>query len=180
MAAVAIESEGYESEVLEPDRGEKALKAYQAAWPFAEGAIRQAPNWSEAYYLRGRIEARIAGELGRLGRGTEKGEHSGRALADLGRSIELNPRYASAYYLRATLNYMMGRPADAVPDFARAFELGPWNLTALKRKGLCLLATGWIRDGVRDLEAALQAVPEWAEELDPVLNEARRRMDKSH
>jgi tetratricopeptide (TPR) repeat protein len=63
----------------------------------------------------------------------------GRAIADYGKVITLDPDYANAYVLRGTAYEQQGRKQKAVADYRKALALRPGNKTAtqgLQRLGV--------------------------------------------
>lgn len=49
----------------------------------------------------------------------------GGAIADATRALELDPRYAKAYYRRGDASFALGHFKDAVRDFRAAIRLAP-------------------------------------------------------
>ncbi|MEE9128839.1 MAG: protein kinase [Phycisphaerales bacterium] len=73
-----------------------------------------------------------------------------KAIADCTQAIELNPRFAAAFALRAKLLTLQFKNAPARRDCDRALELDPENLLALRTLGYLHLKSG-------EFEAALDA-----------------------
>ncbi len=84
----------------------------------------------------------------------KRGDRTG-AFSDLGRAIELNPKYASAYLNRG--NARMDRdPAGALQDYEAAIRIIPDYADAFANRGLAKFALGDHDGGVADLDRALQ------------------------
>ena len=95
---------------------------------------------------------RLAGRLARKGR-TEQ------ALAELKRSIELEPGRASAYLQRATLNYSRRHHDAALLDAGTALELDPHNAEAANLRGNAHSARRDHRRAIRDYNLAVRIQP---------------------
>ncbi|KIJ67952.1 hypothetical protein HYDPIDRAFT_83804, partial [Hydnomerulius pinastri MD-312] len=54
-------------------------------------------------------------------------EEYGFALADASKAIEVDPKYAKAYYRRATCYLQIAKPQLAVADFKKVVSLEPKN-----------------------------------------------------
>ena len=55
------------------------------------------------------------------------------ALTDLNHALASRPDYTEALFVRGTLLYALGQPADAKPDLARFTEIVPDHAVALRR-----------------------------------------------
>ena len=87
-----------------------------------------------------------------------KGEYD-KALADLGRAIELNPQYGEAYNNRAWVYLKTGNAANGLPDAERALLFRPGNADALDTRGQILEALGKREEAVADFRRALSKDP---------------------
>ena len=81
------------------------------------------------------------------------------AEQDFRRAIELNPRYAPAYYFYAGVFLMLGRFEDAVSQSQRALKVDPLSIFANSH-------LGWMLVGSRQLERAREQLNRTLE-LDP-------------
>ena len=81
------------------------------------------------------------------------------AEQDFKRAIELDPRYAPAYYFYAGVLLMLGRFEDAVSQSQRALEVDPLSIFANTH-------LGWMLVGSRQLERAREQLKSTLE-LDP-------------
>ena len=70
-----------------------------------------------------------------------KGDLDG-AIADYNRAIELNPKYASAYYNRGNAKEAKGDLDGAIADFKRATEVDRKTSPSLKSRRRCQIGTG--------------------------------------
>jgi tetratricopeptide (TPR) repeat protein len=75
-----------------------------------------------------------------------------RALADLDRSIELNPGYVWAYVTRAQIRRERGRPGEALADVERALALRPMYAPAYLERARLRSATGHDVEALADLD----------------------------
>ena len=90
-------------------------------------------------------------------------DNASRAEADLNRLLELRPKHAAGWCLRAQVARAMNRPQQALADFTEAVRLAPndpllWRHRAeFRRKRL-----GQITGAVEDATRAIELDPEWA------------------
>jgi tetratricopeptide (TPR) repeat protein len=85
----------------------------------------------------------------------EKGEQD-RAVADYGRALELNPKYASAYNNRGVAYRDKGEYDRAVADYGRALELNPNDDDVYYNRGLAYRDKGEYDRAIADYSRAVQ------------------------
>jgi tetratricopeptide (TPR) repeat protein/O-antigen ligase len=71
-----------------------------------------------------------------------------RALQMLGRSIEIDPRYTTTYWIRGNVRANVGDLEGALADYNRALEIDDRLLPALSGKGAVLLRMGRLDDAI--------------------------------
>src|SRR5262249_37454497 len=98
-------------------------------------------------------------------------------LADLDRSIQLNPKLAWAFYCRGMVWYTKGDQNRSVTEFTRAIELDPRMAIAYLDRGLVRLGLGHEAEARKDFAEALRLDPKLKTELERSTqpNGARRR-----
>jgi len=91
----------------------------------ANTAIAEIPNCYWAYY-------RIGTAQGNRGNFNE-------VIVNCSKSIEINPKFADAYFNRATANFFLENYKDAINDYQKSIDFDYSNLSeAYFNKGLCL------------------------------------------
>ncbi len=77
-------------------------------------------------------------------RGTALGDKGNfdRAIAELTKAIEINPRYAEAYCYRATAWAEEGEYDQALEDYTKAIEIDPLNISSYGGRGKVWLKKG--------------------------------------
>lgn len=89
-----------------------------------DGAITEAPDFTEAYFKRARLHQRA--------------DNYDAALADYSRVIELDPERAEAFYQRAEMYKKKKMDHLALRDYDRALELNP-NIKTYAKRGMTYL-----------------------------------------
>ncbi len=84
-----------------------------------------------------------------------------RAIADLTKSIELDPGLAWAHYNRGTVYQMKGLHDLAIADFTQAIQLNPRFTLAYNNRGVAYRKKGKRRRAVADYRKALQIDPSY-------------------
>jgi tetratricopeptide (TPR) repeat protein len=79
-----------------------------------------------------------------------------RALEMLGRSIEIDPRYTTSYWIRGNVRASSGDPEGALQDYDAALAIYDRLLPALSGKGAVLLQLGRIDDAIAVNKRALE------------------------
>jgi tetratricopeptide (TPR) repeat protein/V8-like Glu-specific endopeptidase len=90
----------------------------------------------------------------------QSGDYPG-ALVELDRQIATHPRQASAYYLRASLNQMMGNSGQILPDLNRSIELDPKNPQAYYLRGNILYGNQDLTGALTDFDRVIQLDPKY-------------------
>jgi tetratricopeptide (TPR) repeat protein len=91
------------------------LEPKRAEWYFDRGAIHEIEVWS----VKDMVQKGMRPDDGLAE------EHYRKALADFGKTIELKPSYAQAFYQRGLVHFEMGGHIDeACKDWKAALDLG--------------------------------------------------------
>lgn len=90
----------------------------------------------------------------------QSGNYPG-ALTELNQQIATNPRQASAYYLRANLNQMMGNSSLILPDLNRSIELDPKNPQAYYLRGNILYFNQDLTGALADFTQVIKLDPKY-------------------
>jgi tetratricopeptide (TPR) repeat protein len=80
---------------------------------------------------------------------------SDHAIADYTQAIEINPRYANAYFNRGSIFQTKGAHDGAIADFTKAIEITPRNTGAFYHRGLAHRAKGEIDQAIVDFTNAI-------------------------
>ncbi len=89
----------------------------------------------------------------------KKGEY-GQAIADYGKAIELNPKYAEAYGGRGAAYSNTGEYGRAIADFDKAIALKPKNADAYRSRGFAYAGKGDYERAIADYDKAISLDPE--------------------
>ena len=81
------------------------------------------------------------------------------ALADYAKAIEIDPRYASAYFNRGIVRQAKGDLDSAIADYTRAIELDPRYAKAYYGRGLTRQAKGDLDGAIADHTKYLELAP---------------------
>ncbi len=111
----------------------------------SRAALAAATETARRFFAEAQFAARFEAR-----RDPEWGLRTNEAIADCTIAIELNPRLAAAYALRAKLLTLQFKNVPARRDCDRALELDPENLLALRTLGYLHLESG-------EFESALEA-----------------------
>ncbi len=122
-----------------------ALAAVNACSEFAEDESQPAQRRAEAYFIRARAY--------------EAQNQTIAAIADLGASIEFNPKYPAAYYLRGSLWKHSQNYDLAIKDFSAALALNPKSLQYLIERGVAYRGKKDAKRSFDDLNRALKINP---------------------
>ncbi len=156
-----------------------ALEQFDQALADADAAIQLAPDWAEAYRLRGEIryaardDARAVADYTRSlelkptdaayhGRGVSYlilGDRQ-RGMADLDEAIRLNPQSVRSLSMRAYAWREQGNSDAALLDYNTALRIEPRNTNLLNHRGSLLFDRNALGDAVADYERLLAINPE--------------------
>jgi tetratricopeptide (TPR) repeat protein len=89
------------------------------------------------------------------------------ARVDFDRTIQLNPRYANAYYNRAELRYRQEDYAGAIEDYTQAIKIGPPDSAMFNGRGHAFYRMQAFGDALRDYGEAIKLDPS---NPDPLIN----------
>jgi tetratricopeptide (TPR) repeat protein len=112
---------------------------------FIDAETDSTKNLAIAHYNRGRAYR-------------DKGEFD-RAISDLGKAIELDPEFLSAYRMRGLIRGLTGDYARAMADFGKALELSPDDEGIYLSRGLVYEAQGEKRKAAQDDRKILALSP---------------------
>ena len=125
-----------------------------AAWKddmtFYDGIIANYPNAAIAYSNRAAARTR------------EKQDAKG-ALSDCDAALRLDPKYADAYFNRATAKLMLGRYTEAFADATSAIGLNPAHAEYFRSRADARLAMRDFAGAIADSEKAMTLDPTGAE-----------------
>ncbi len=114
---------------------EQALKAYSTAIELGTDRL------SSAYANRGNIYQILSRDQ--------------EAMADLNRSIEINPYNLQTYYRRGNLYLKFKQPQNAVMDFSRIIVIEPTNVNALYARARARIMLGDEKGAAEDRTSAV-------------------------
>ena len=121
---------------------------YENAILSYEKAIKQKPDYAEAYNNRG-----VAYD--------DLGE-SEKAIADYSKAIELKPDNAEAYYNRGCTYDDLGESEKAIADYSKAIELKPGYADAYNNRGNAYNCIGESEKAIADYSKAIELKPDYA------------------
>ena len=78
------------------------------------------------------------------------------ALTDLGKAIEINPKYYYAYILRGDVLKAKGEQDRAVGDYTKAIEIEPKNAAAYRSRASAYDRAGARSRAIADYETVLE------------------------
>ena len=142
-----------------PNRGDAKKKKDDMNRAIADltKAIELNPKSSGAYYNRGLAIIAKNKRDPRSGPpmfATRNKHDMNRAIADLTKAVELNPKASEAYYSRGIANFMNFNMDGALADFSKAIELNPKSVEACKRRGEIKRIKGDLAGANEDLAQA--------------------------
>ena len=108
---------------------------------------RQLRKWAPLLHCNRGISFKLLGEFER-------------ALAEFGRALARDPRYADAYAERGALHQAEGRAERAMSDFNAALGLKPGHARALRSRGKWYFYVGDFPSAINDLRRSLSRKPE--------------------
>jgi tetratricopeptide (TPR) repeat protein len=79
-------------------------------------------------------------------------------------AIEINPRYAEAYYNNGNALFALKKTEEAIRNYDKVIEINPQYLDAFSTKGLALLSLNKKEEEIRNIEKALEYSGVTAEE----------------
>jgi len=82
-----------------------------------------------------------------------------RAIVDYSKAIELDPKYADAYYNRGIAYKRKGNLDQAIADYSKAIELDPKLATAYNNRGIAYRAKGNLDQAIADYTKAIELDP---------------------
>ncbi|WP_051408851.1 tetratricopeptide repeat protein [Syntrophorhabdus aromaticivorans] len=85
------------------------------------------------------------------------------AIEDLGRAIEIDPKFAPAYLNRSTAYGVMGDHARAVADLNKALEINPQYALAYRNRGITYEIMGDYARAMADFTKAARLDPRYAD-----------------
>ena len=91
----------------------------------------------------------------------DKGDSEG-AIVDYTRAIELNPKYAAAYYNLAYTKQAKGDIDGAIADYTRAIELNPKDAVAYNDRGVTRQQKYDFHGAIADFDHAIKLNPKYA------------------
>lgn len=95
----------------------------------------------------------------RRSRDAVEAEEWAAALEHLGDLVNLAPRFAEAWNLRATVHFRQGSYGEALADLAEAVALEPRHFSALAGLGVIFMEIGQDREALAAFRAALELHP---------------------
>ncbi len=84
------------------------------------------------------------------------------AFADYDKTLELDPKYASAYFNRGNLHLNLNQFNEALENYNATINLKPKHAKAYGNRGLILAKTGRYNESLNDFDRAIQLDPEHA------------------
>ena len=108
----------------------------------------------------------------------KKGDFDG-ALADYNHAIKLNPRFADAWFNRATYWKAKGDFKQAEADFTRVIELNPNMANAYAQRGLARLLNGRDVEAEQDFARCLTLNDNLKQTLARLIAEAKQQLTQS-
>jgi lipoprotein NlpI len=119
------------TEALNKGDKEKAIE-------LATAAIDAGPKDAINYFFRGKVQEAL--------------RRHAEAVADFGKTLELDPKYAEAYQRRGSEQFKRGNVAESVADFDRYLELKPNERAGHWQRGISLYYAGKFAEGRKQFE----------------------------
>ena len=118
-------------------------KAAEKNIPYAKDALERLR--ADVYNKRGIAHA-------------NKGKYD-KAISDFDRAIEIQPKYAKAYFIRGLTYSKKGQYEKAISDFNKAIEINPKNSMAYNNRGMAYLRQAQYDRAILDLSKAIELNP---------------------
>jgi len=146
------------------DRGLLFLRLgdFETAIPAFTDALDLRPDFSQAYFWRGRAHHRMQDFDHEIVPGIDRGADFESALADYNQTIRLDPENIWAYISRSLLHQETGNFALAMGDRSQAIRLDPNNALAYVNSGTLHNAMGNHTQAIADFDKALHIDPNYA------------------
>jgi tetratricopeptide (TPR) repeat protein len=119
-------------------------------------------NRGNAWYRKGDPDAYYPSYNQVLGIVWRKNEDNVKAILDYTKAIEINPKYASAYYGRGNAWYTKGDYDKAILDYTKAIEINPRNADAYYGRGLAWGKKSNHGKVIADCTKAIEIDPKYA------------------
>jgi tetratricopeptide (TPR) repeat protein len=98
------------------------------------------------------------------------------ALADINRSIEIDPGLTSGWFNRAVVMRDKGELPRAIADYNRCIEIHPRNADAFAQRGLTRLLQGYAVEAERDFAYCLSLNPALQISLEQLIKQTKQQM----
>ncbi len=127
--------------------------------------IRLLPENPDGYFYRSQVYKTMAIYIsdGNKSPVQKSDDYYQRSIADISRTIELDPKFSGAYLVRATIYLLMGEPDLALADY----QAMPQDAYALYWQGIIHDMKGQNQLAVDDLTKAVELDPSWKLYYDP-------------
>jgi tetratricopeptide (TPR) repeat protein len=116
-------------------------------------AVDQKPDYSNAFYNRGRSQF----ELGKQLRDTSMIKNS---ISDFTSALQIDPRFADSYLNRGLAKDELNRTQEAIKDYDMAVAINPDNPAFYSNRGVAKGKLGKLEDAVSDFNKALNLKPD--------------------
>lgn len=150
-AAVALDPKSAKT-VFERAKAQERLKKPKEVVADTTRAIKLDPTLADAYVLRG--EAYYA-----LTEYFQDGDYNDKALKDLRKAIELNPKLAKAHAYIGVFHGGDQNAPEALKCFNKAIELDPKNTTYLGYRAMVFSAIHQPQKAIADMTKSIQLAP---------------------
>ena len=122
-----------------------------------ESGTANSEKLADLYLKRGQAQLCVGGADSRA-----------RAMADYSKAIEIDPRFAKAYFYRGFEYTNQAKYDEAIADFNKAVDLDLNDVAAIRYRGLAFFASGQNGSAIADLDKAVALKP------DDIVNYLRR------
>ena len=122
-----------------------------------ESGTANTEKLADLYLKRGQAQLCVGGADSRA-----------RAMADYSKAIEIDPRFAKAYFYRGSEYTNQAKYDEAISDFNKAVDLDPNDAAAIRFRGLAFFVSGQNDSAIADLDKAVALKP------DDIVNYFRR------